>query len=161
MHSQLFFLTLFFTLVQSHAWAEVDFVRVIKSQNKLQLLENGTVKHEFHAVFGAHPKGHKQQESDEKTPEGMYELDYKKENSSYYRAIHISYPNANDTASAKQRGVAPGGQIMIHGQKNGFGWLSSIMQSFNWTNGCISLSNSDMQVVWQLVKVGTPIEIKP
>jgi murein L,D-transpeptidase YafK len=150
-----------FALVQNAAWADIDFVRVIKSQNKLQLMESGTVKHEFHAVFGENPKGHKQQEGDKKTPEGLYTLDYKKENSSYFKAIHVSYPNATDTEAAKKRNVSPGGQIMIHGQKNGFGWLSSITQRFNWTNDCIALSNNDMQTVWRLVKVGTPIEIKP
>ncbi len=153
-------LLLFFTQV---VWAEPAFtlVRVLKSDHKLQLLSGEKLVHEFHVVFGANPKGHKMQEGDERTPEGSYTLDYKKTNSAFYRAIHISYPNAKDIASAKSRGVKPGGEIMIHGQKNGLGWLSFISQRFNWTNGCVALPNQDMDVVWTLVKEGTPIEILP
>jgi murein L,D-transpeptidase YafK len=59
------------------------------------------------------------------------------------------------------RGVDPGGDIMIHGQKNGYGPLSILVQRFNWTNGCIALSDRDMDAVYDAVKPGTPIEIKP
>lgn len=153
-------LFLSFSLV---AWAEptVTLVRVVKSDHILQLLAGDKLLHEFHVVFGANPKGHKMQEGDEKTPEGSYTLDFKKPDSAFYKAIHISYPNTNDIASAKARGIKPGGQVMIHGQKNGLGWLSFISQRINWTNGCVALSNSDMDVVWTLVKEGTPIEILP
>lgn len=143
------------------AESAVTLVRVLKSDHKLQLLSGEKLVHEFHVVFGANPKGHKMQEGDERTPEGSYTLDYKKANSAFYRAIHISYPNAKDIASAKSRGVKPGGEIMIHGQKNRLGWLSFISQRFNWTNGCVALPNKDMDVVWALVKEGTPIEILP
>lgn len=153
-------LLFFFTQV---VWAEptVTLVRVLKTDHKLQLLSGEKLVREFHVVFGADPKGHKMQEGDERTPEGSYILDYKKTNSAFYRAIHISYPNAKDIASAKSRGVKPGGDIMIHGQRNGLGWLSFISQRFNWTNGCVALPNKDMEIVWALVKEGTPIEILP
>jgi len=86
-------------------------------------------------------------------------LDYKKEDSSYYRAMHVSYPNAQDKALAEKLGVSPGGFIMVHGQKNWLGWLAPITQMFNWTNGCIALTNSEMDEFMDLVKVGTPIHI--
>ncbi len=124
-------------------------------------MKNGIVLKKYHVAFGANPKGHKQQEGDERTPEGKYVLDYKKKNSSFYKAIHISYPNDEDKRQAKEKGVSPGGQIMIHGQKNGIGWLSFITQRFNWTDGCIAVSNDDMDQIWNAVDVGTPIEIKP
>lgn len=138
-----------------------DLVRVLKSERKLQLVSAGAVLHEFGIALGGNPIGHKMQEGDSKTPEGAYVLDYKKPDSAFHKAIHISYPNAGDSASAKARGVAPGGQVMIHGQKNGLGWLSFINQRFDWTSGCIALSNRDMDVLWSLVKVGTRIEILP
>lgn len=141
--------------------ASVDLVRVLKSEHKLQLVSAGKVVNEFHVALGGNPKGHKKQEGDERTPEGQYVLDYKNENSSFYRAIHISYPNTKDTELAMSMGVSPGGQVMIHGQKNGFGWLSSVMQRFNWTDGCVALSNQDMDIVWQKVRTGTPIELFP
>lgn len=74
--------------------------------------------------------------------------------------MHVSYPNAEDKAQTKARGVIPGGFIMIHGQRNGFGWLSSIMQSFDWTDGCIALTNEEMDEFMHLATPGTPIEIK-
>jgi murein L,D-transpeptidase YafK len=139
----------------------VESVRVLKSEHKLQLLSAKGVTHEFNAVFGGNPLGHKTQEGDGKTPEGVYLLDYKKSDSAFHKAIHISYPGAQDVSSAKARGVEPGGLIMIHGQKNGLGWLSFITRFFNWTNGCIALSNADMDRVWDRVKEGTQIELLP
>jgi murein L,D-transpeptidase YafK len=140
---------------------KADSVVVVKSEAKLYLMKVGKVLREFHVSFGANPKGHKQQLGDERTPEGKYILDYKKANSNYYKAIHISYPNTEDKKRARKRNVNPGGSIMIHGQKNGYGGLSFITQRFNWTDGCIAVSNKAMDEIWQVVDVGTPIEIKP
>lgn len=116
---------------------------------------------EYSIVLGGNPKGHKQQEGDERTPEGQYILDYKKKDSSFYKAIHISYPNQDDKDRARDQGVNPGGLIMIHGQKNGLGWLAWVSQNFNWTNGCIAVTNREMDEIWSLVKTGTSIEIQP
>jgi len=150
-------------LISTYAFCleKADFVFVIKSESKLYLIKNGKTLKEFDVVFGANPKGHKLKEGDERTPEGRYILDYKKVDSAYYKSIHISYPNEQDKRRAKELGVDPGGLIMIHGQKNGFGWFSFISQAFNWTDGCIALSDSDMDEVWEAVDVGTPIQIKP
>jgi murein L,D-transpeptidase YafK len=145
----------------STAAEKADRVVVKKSEARLYLERDGKAFASFKAAFGARPEGHKQQEGDERTPEGRYVLDSKNAKSSYYKAIHISYPNAHDTASAKAHGVAPGGLIMVHGQKNGFGWLAPLAQRFNWTDGCIGVSNADMDTVWRAVEVGTPIEILP
>ena len=144
----------------SFAQAPVDLVRVIKSERKLMLFSEGKVIHEFRVALGGNPKGHKQQEGDKRTPEGRYTLDYKKADSAFYKAIHISYPSPDDVASAKKRGVSPGGQIMIHGQK-GLGWLGFLSRHRDWTEGCISLKNDEMDVVWNLVKEGTQVEILP
>ncbi len=101
------------------------------------------------------------QEGDGKTPEGIYKLDLKKSDSAFHKAFHISYPDTNDMVTAKARGVKPGGNIMIHGQKNGLGWLSFASQHFDWTNGCIALTNSEIDVMWEIVKEGTRVEIYP
>ena len=139
----------------------VDSVLVVKSESRLYLMREGKELASFKVAFGSKPYGHKQQQGDERTPEGRYVLDYKNPNSKYYKSIHISYPNAQDRQNARKRGVNPGGDIMIHGQPNGYGGFSTIVQVFNWTNGCIALSNPDMDVVWDAVKPGTPIEIRP
>lgn len=140
---------------------DVDHVLVNKSEKKMHLLSQGEKVRAYPVVFGKNPKGHKQQEGDERTPEGKYILDYKKDNSSFYKAIHISYPNEEDKSIARKNGVDPGGSIMIHGQKNGLGWLSWLSQMFNWTNGCIAVTNKEMDEIWNSVKTGTPIEIQP
>jgi murein L,D-transpeptidase YafK len=138
-----------------------DSVIVIKSKSTLYLTKNGKILKEYPVVFGANPKGHKQQIGDKRTPEGKYILDYKKEDSSFYKSIHISYPNELDKKRAQELGVHPGGQIMIHGQKNGYDWLSQFTQRFDWTDGCIAVSNRAMDEIWEAVNAGTPIEIKP
>lgn len=154
---RLIVLLLFFFV--SSVYAEVNLVKVTKSENKMYLLENDKIVKEYDVAFGANPKGHKQQEGDERTPEGIYTLDYVKEDSSFYRAMHISYPNQADIENAKKMGASAGGFIMVHGQKNKIGWLGSITQNFNWTNGCIAIKNSEMDEFLKLVKVGTKIQI--
>jgi murein L,D-transpeptidase YafK len=140
---------------------KADLVLVKKNESRLYLIREGKTFASFRASFGSNPKGHKQKQGDGRTPEGRYVLDYKNSGSRYHRSIHISYPNAKDREDARKRGVDPGGDIMIHGQRNGWEWLAPIAQLFDWTNGCIALSNPDMDRVWEAVDAGTPIEIKP
>jgi murein L,D-transpeptidase YafK len=156
-----FIIILFFVPNLAFGIEKADRVLVVKTESKLYLIKNEKVLSDYKVAFGANPKGHKQQEGDERTPEGIYLLDYKKDDSAFYKAVHISYPNEADKKRVKEAGVNPGGLIMIHGQKNRLGWLSWITQNFNWTNGCIAVSNSAMDEIWEAVSVGTPIEIKP
>lgn len=140
---------------------QADYVLVVKSEKRLYLLQNGDVFASFRVAFGGNPKGHKQQQGDERTPEGRYVLDHKNPHSAYYKSIHVSYPDARDRESARKRGVDPGGDIMVHGQPNGRERWEVFTQLVNWTNGCIALKNSEMDYVWETVKIGTPIEIRP
>lgn len=143
------------------AQEKADFVLVEKSKHLLTLYKNHKAIGLYHVVFGGNPVGHKEQEGDNKTPEGRYVLDSKNAKSAYYKSIHVSYPNAKDIANAKAKGVSPGGAIMIHGQKNGFEWAEFATQQTNWTLGCVALTNSDMEILWQKIDVPIPIEIKP
>ena len=145
--------------VQSQQMA--DQVLVDKSEARLYLLKDSEIITSYKVRFGSNPKGHKQQQGDGRTPEGSYVLDYKNINSAFYKSIHVSYPNAQDRKSAWKRGVDPGGDIMIHGQANGWSWFEPVMQYFNWTDGCIALRDGDMEEVWKAVRVGTPIVIRP
>lgn len=137
----------------------IDKVFVDKSERRLQLLSGDKVIKSYHIALGGNPIGHKQQEGDQRTPTGSYTLDYKNEKSGYHRSMHVSYPNATDKANAKSRGVSPGGAIMIHGQKNGFGALAMLNQQRDWTAGCIAVTNDEMDEIMAAVSVGTPIEI--
>lgn len=138
-----------------------DSVLVVKSERRLYLLADGEAFADYPATFGADPAGHKQREGDERTPEGHYLLDWKNAHSAFYKSIHVDYPNRQDTAAAAARGEDPGGLIMIHGQRNGYGWLSPLTRFFNWTDGCIALNDTDMEEVWLSIRENTPIEIRP
>ena len=145
-------------LAQNKIYADKVYVK--KSARIMQLLHNNSVIREYNIALGDNPKGQKQQEGDERTPEGWYTLDWANEHSKAYRSLHISYPNKKDIENAKIRGVQPGGAIMIHGQMNGLAKFTSIVQQRDWTNGCVGVTNPDMDEIMKLVKVGTPIFIE-
>lgn len=127
----------------------------------MYLLSQGDRIRDYNIVLGWDPTGHKREEGDGRTPEGTYILDYKKDDSSFYKAIHISYPNEQDKVWARKMEINPGGMIMIHGRKNGMSKNERQAKRFNWTQGCIEVTNEEMDEIWDLVEVGTPIEIRP
>jgi murein L,D-transpeptidase YafK len=145
---------------ESHAM-KADQVVVVKSQRTLTLLAQGKVLRTYKVALGATPVGAKAQQGDHKTPEGQYILDRRNPKSRFYKSIHVSYPNEQDKQRASQRGVSPGGDIMIHGLPNGFGWLGATHRNMDWTDGCIAVTDAEMDEIWELVPDGTPIEIRP
>ena len=140
--------------------ARADKVLVLKGERKMMLLDEGRVLKTYSIVLGDNPKGHKQQEGDERTPEGHYTIDYRNPRSVAHLSLHISYPNKEDKARAKAKGVSPGGMIMIHGILNGFGWVGPLHRLVDWTDGCIAVTDGEMDEIWRAVPNGTPIEIR-
>jgi murein L,D-transpeptidase YafK len=138
-----------------------DSVLVVKSERKLYLLKAGRVLREFNIALGLVPKGPKRREGDFRTPEGRYMLENRNPASDYFLAIQVSYPNAQDRARARAEGVDPGGAIMIHGQPNHPRGDERSYQGWDWTDGCIAVSNSDMIEIWLMTTASTPIEIRP
>jgi murein L,D-transpeptidase YafK len=138
-----------------------DHVVVVKSAHTLTLYSRGKVLKSYKVALGRGPIGPKQYQGDHKTPEGAYILDEKNAKSRFHLALHVSYPNAADRERARKAGRDPGGAIMIHGLPQGFGWLGSQQSQIDWTDGCIAVSNSEIEEIWRVVPVGTPIEIKP
>jgi murein L,D-transpeptidase YafK len=136
-------------------------VVVVKSAHSLTLYSHGQVLKSYRVALGRGEAGPKQFEGDHKTPEGNYILDQKNARSRFHLAIHVSYPNALDRQRAQKEGREPGGAIMIHGVAGGFGWLGGLQRNVDWTDGCIAVTNSEIEEIWRLVPVGTPIEIKP
>lgn len=155
-------------VAQSSPSAMADKVVVLKGERKLYLMRGGAVIDSFRIALGANPLGPKVFQGDGRTPEGIYTLSYKNGNSRFYRSIRISYPNHENRALAGRFGIPPGGDIMIHGQPNG--WRPNPTKVLNggapvrdgdWTNGCIAVSNAEMDRIWAKVTPGTPIEIRP
>lgn len=140
-----------------------DSVVVDKSERRLHLLRDGVPFRSYPVAFGANPKGHKEREGDQRTPEGRYLLDWRNSNSRFYKSIHVSYPNARDIAFANAMGMDSGGMIMVHGLPNWNlgGWADFFFENRNWTNGCIAVKNHQMDEIWQAVRPNTPIEIVP
>lgn len=138
-----------------------DRVVVRKSSRELELYRGAELLRRYSIALGRNPLGHKQQEGDSRTPEGRYVLDYRKPDSAFHKALHVSYPSATDTASAQSRGVKPGGFIMVHGIRNGLGFAGRFHALFDWTDGCIAVTNRDIEEIWRIVPDGTPIVIEP
>lgn len=138
-----------------------DRVVVEKESRKLHLVKNGQPFRTFDIALGFVPIGDKVEEGDNKTPEGRYLLDARNPDSDYFLSIRISYPDAEDRHAARQKGVDPGGQIMIHGQPNEPTYSAAYYASTDWTNGCIAVSNSDMIDIWLMTPDNVPIEILP
>lgn len=136
---------------------DIDFIRVDKSDRTISLYAEGRLVHVIeHIQLGGAPSGAKHFEGDQRTPEGQYEIDWGNPESAYYLSLHISYPNEADRAYAAARGRSPGGMIMIHGQPNA---MSLGRVPGDWTDGCIAVSNEEMELLWESVADGTPIEI--
>ena len=136
----------------------VDLVRVDKSDRTLTLYAQGHAVRTYTGIqLGDEPVGPKHFQGDERTPEGRYTLDYGNPHSAYHLSLHISYPDAQDRTYARARGRSPGGDIFIHGQPNGY----EARPEGDWTDGCIALSDTEIEEVWNLVGDGTPIEIVP
>ena len=138
-----------------------DRVVVNKSERHLTLyLKNQPIR-TYRVALGPHPVGQKQQEGDGRTPEGSYVLDYRNAKSAFHLSLHVSYPSPADSARARERSVSPGGLIMVHGLPNGLGLLGSLHLLRDWTNGCVAVTNSEIEEIWRVVPDGTPIVINP
>jgi murein L,D-transpeptidase YafK len=134
---------------------------VEKAARRLTLLRGGDVLKTYDVALGSAPTGHKQQEGDGRTPEGTYAIDFKNARSHFHLALRISYPGPQDRESARQRGVSPGGDIMIHGLPNGLGWLAGLHLWRDWTDGCVAVTDRQIDEIWPLVDIGTAVEIRP
>jgi len=138
-----------------------DRIVVRKADRKLDLYDGTQLLRTYVISLGKEPRGAKMREGDKRTPEGRYVIDYRKEDSSYHRALHISYPRADQIAAARARGDSPGGLIMIHGLPNGGGWIGRLHRLADWTVGCVAVTNDEIEELWRVVPIGTPIEIQP
>ncbi|GAB3524260.1 L,D-transpeptidase family protein [Photobacterium alginatilyticum] len=137
-----------------------DLVLVKKAERKMFLIKNDTVFREYTISLGKQPVGHKQKRGDNRTPEGLYTLDFRNRQSKFHLSLHIDYPNQQDRLKAQQLGVDPGGDIFIHGLPNGKN-MPLVYEGVDWTRGCIAVNNPQIREIAQYVSDGTPIQIAP
>jgi murein L,D-transpeptidase YafK len=138
-----------------------DRVVVLKKERTLQLVNRGKVVKTYKIALGGDPIGPKTRQGDHKTPEGTYFLDFRNAHSQFHKAIHISYPSARDRAVARAQGFSPGGDVFVHGLPNGLGYMGAAHRLKDWTDGCIAVTNEEIDEIWKSVADGTPIEIRP
>jgi murein L,D-transpeptidase YafK len=141
--------------------ATADRVVVWKSKRQLELYAKGKLLKSYAVSLGRNPTGPKQQEGDMRTPEGLYAIESHKPRSSFHKALKVSYPSAADRMAAARRGVAPGGEIMIHGLHNGLGFIGRLQRRWDWTAGCMAVTDPEIEEIYRAVPDGTPVEIHP
>lgn len=138
-----------------------DRILIEKKERRLTLISKGKVLKTYKIALGGNPDGPKERQGDNKTPEGTYVIDSRNRDSRFHLSLHISYPNERDRKRAKELGVSPGGDIMIHGIKNGLSWVGDLHTEVNWTKGCIAVTDEEIEEIDRLAPNGTIVEIKP
>ncbi len=141
--------------------ARADSIVILKAQRELQLWANGKLLKSYEVALGTQPVGRKERQGDGRTPEGHYIIDSRNPHSQFHKALHVSYPNAEDRRRAAAMHVDPGGAIMIHGLGEGWGWVGHDHVLHDWTLGCIAVTNEEIDEIWRVVPNGTPVEIRP
>ncbi len=139
----------------------IDKILIEKKERRLMLISKGEVLKIYKIALGGNPNGPKECQGDNKTPEGTYVIDSRNKDSRYHLSLHISYPNERDKKRARELGVSPGGNIMIHGIKNGFSWVGDSHAEVDWTKGCIAVTDEEIEEIAKIAPKGTIVEIKP
>lgn len=136
-------------------------VIVEKTVRRLTLFDGDVILATYNIALGDQPDGPKRERGDGRTPEGEYVIDFRNPQSRFHRSLHISYPSPADRERAKAAGVDPGSAIFIHGLRNGWGWVGRTHTVTDWTDGCIAVTDEEIEEIWGAVPDGTPIRIHP
>jgi murein L,D-transpeptidase YafK len=139
----------------------VDRILIEKSAHTMKLMHHGEILKSYKVSLSRVPIGAKERAGDHKVPEGQYIVDSKNRQSKFHLALHVSYPNVADRERAKKLGADPGGNIEIHGLDSAYAWVGSLHRTMDWTDGCIAVTNLEIEEIFPLVPVGTPVEIRP
>jgi murein L,D-transpeptidase YafK len=141
--------------------ALADSIVIEKKAHRLTLYHLGRPMRSYQVALGRQPIGDKLSAGDRRTPEGLFSIEDRNPNSQYHLSLRISYPDAAHRARAESLGVSPGGDIMIHGLPNGRGSVGAAHRAYDWTNGCVALTDEEIEEIWSAVPIGTPVQIKP
>lgn len=150
------------TVAHSFAIAlRADSILIVKHERKLYLMRDNQPLRSYRIALGLSPTGAKEHRWDFRTPEGHYVIDFRQQHSHYFKALHISYPSSNDLKRSAALHLPAGGDIFIHGEPNRPSRPDSYYRTRDWTNGCVALSDEDLQDVWDLTAGPTPVDIVP
>ncbi len=137
-----------------------DRIIVEKSAHRMTLLKRGQVVRTYRIALGRGGLGPKMQSGDNRVPEGIYRITGRNPNSAYHLSLRISYPSPSQSQAARARGIDPGGDIMIHGLRNGLGWIGAQHRRIDWTQGCIAVTNAEIEEIGRTVPNNVVIEIR-
>lgn len=151
----------FFPETELSASVKIDKLIVVKSERLMYAYSNQELVKTYKISLGKEPSGDKKSQGDKRTPEGEYKINDRNPNSGFHKNLGISYPNRIDIREAKAKGLDPGGDIKIHGLKNGFGYIGKFHRLFDWTAGCIAVTDEEIDELYQSVQNGTSIIIRP
>jgi len=140
---------------------QADHILIVKSKRTMTLMHGSEILKSYSVALGTVPVGPKERQGDHKTPEGNYVIDAKNSHSRFHLSLHVSYPRAEDRERARKLKVSPGGDIMIHGLESRFAFLGALHRQTDWTDGCIAVTNPEIEEIWRLVPIGTTVEIRP
>jgi len=138
-----------------------DSIVVEKGRRTLTLYQAGFKVRTYKVALGKQPLGDKIQKGDGRTPEGVFRIDFKNPQSKYHMALHVSYPDVAHAQRASQLGVSPGGDIMVHGLPPAYADYGSAHSEFDWTEGCIAVTDKEIEEIWRAIPAGAAIQIKP
>lgn len=138
-----------------------DSIVVEKQRRRLTLYQAGFPVGIYRIALGKQPVGDKLKIGDNKTPEGLFHIDFKNPQSKFHMALHISYPDAAHAARARAKGVLAGGDVMIHGLPSAYASMGEKHSEYDWTEGCIAVTNAEIEQIWRAIPNGAPIQIKP
>ena len=139
----------------------VDRILILKSDRTMRLYAHDKLLKEYKVALGGNPVGPKQRQGDRRTPEGGYKIDLRNQHSQFHLSLRVSYPNAQDREWARLHHVDPGGAIMIHGLPSAYAYLGALHRKTDWTDGCIAVTNEEIEEIWAMVPLGATVEIKP
>jgi murein L,D-transpeptidase YafK len=138
-----------------------DSLVLLKAEHRLTLYAQGRPLRSYYVALGRNPSGKKTRRGDGRTPEGLYYVDSHNGHSQYHLSLHISYPNATDRERARRGGFTPGGDIMIHGLPDRFASVGALHRQQDWTEGCVAVTDAEVEEIFSAVPDGTPILIVP
>ncbi len=140
---------------------QADHIVVEKSARSMTLLRGDKILKTYKVALSREPIGAKEQEGDHRVPEGEYVIDSKNAHSRFHLALHVSYPNGADRERARKLKVKPGGNIEIHGLGSKYAWVGGLHRQMDWTDGCIAVTDPEIEEIWASVSVGTKVKIQP